>query len=90
MRDLEYDDCGGVWGNCDLERVRNMRHWGPPTATPHRCKGVRRHLSKLHVCEACNFIGHRTMPSPYSKAGAQLRAATLAHAKLIDGPKVTA
>jgi hypothetical protein len=81
-----YGSCEVTWGNCDRERTRNMRHWGPPTATPHTCSGPKRHLYRLHVCHACNTIGNRVMPSPYSKAGAQLRAATMKQHKLLaDG-----
>lgn len=70
------DRCPVEWGNCSDTKPL---YWGKPTATPHTCSGpathTRRGLVKLHICEKCRHMGGRTMPSPYSKAGAQLRAA---------------
>lgn len=72
------DGCAVEWGNCG---DTYPRYWGQPSSTPHTCSGpathVRRAIGKLHVCEKCKCLGGRTMPSPYSKAGAQLRAAIL-------------
>lgn len=74
------DQCTVEWGNCTTGAAQ--RHWGAPSDTPHRCNGkathVRRAIGKLHACEKCNCLGGRTMPSPYSKAGAQLRQAIMA------------
>jgi hypothetical protein len=67
--------CEASWGNCD---PASPIYWGKPTATPHTCKGVRKHVSKLHVCETCQSVGHQIKPSPYSKAGAQLRGLIMA------------
>lgn len=81
-RDVERREknlaCPVEWGNCS---DTNPVYWGKPSATPHICSGpathVRRAVAKLHVCEKCKCIGSQTMPSPYSKAGAQLRAAIM-------------
>lgn len=85
-----HGDCSVEWGNCGTKPV----HWGAPTDTPHRCvhpaTHIRRGLAKLHVCETCNIIGGRIVPSPYSKAGAQLREATLAHYAALKADRLAA
>lgn len=68
--------CEMTWGNCSTE---SRLYWGPPSETPHACSGPRRHLYKLHICQECGMLGARIQPSPYSKAGAQLRVAILKH-----------
>src|SRR5579863_723300 len=70
--------CEVTWGNCD---ERNPTYFGKPTGTPHTCKGVRKHRSKLHVCEKCGCVGHPIKPLAFTKAGRQLRALVLAHAQ---------
>lgn len=68
-------DCPVTWGTCGGDKPV---YWGKPSDTPHRCSGpathIRRALVKYHICESCNMIGGHVMPSPYSKAGAQMRA----------------
>lgn len=64
--------CPATWGNC--VEGDGLRIFGQPTATPHACKGVSRHKSKLHFCQNCGRPGHRIAPSPYSKAGRQFRS----------------
>jgi hypothetical protein len=71
--------CLVTWGNCS---ETEPRYWGKPTATPHTCSGmathIRRGIGKLHACEKCKTLGSHIQPTPYSKAGAQLRAAIMA------------
>lgn len=73
--------CTAEWGNCDRERPEKMAYFGKPSLTPHRCSGVRRHTSKLHLCENCGFVGSRIQPVAGSKACRQLVDLTLRAAK---------
>jgi hypothetical protein len=71
------DSCPVEWGNCG----ENPIFWGKPSTTPHRCGGkathIRRGIAKIHICEKCKSLGSHVKPSPYSKAGAQIRKAIL-------------
>ena len=74
------ETCTVEWGNCGGDKPI---YWGKPSTTPHRCVGrathIRRGIAKLHICETCKSMGSHIQPSPYSKAGAQLRKAILAN-----------
>lgn len=66
----EWGNCDSEWGNCDPEYPK---YFGPATETPHICRGPRRHLAKLHICDKCGARGHRILPLPGSKAGRSLQ-----------------
>jgi hypothetical protein len=77
----ENGDCEATWGTCTGKLGAFAFEFGKPSKTPHRCKGERKHRSRLHACEVCGIVGHRILPTKLSKAGQELSRAVAAAEK---------